>query len=338
MRISLLVPAWNEAKSIRKSALSWLEQTRPFDEIIVVNDCSTDNTAEILAEFADKITVVTPEKRCGNKSYAQEYGMNFVTGDVFVATDGDTILDKDFVKFIEEDFTDDNVTAVAGYIRSIKYNWLTACRAFEYAVGQNLHKLAQGYINFLFVIPGAAGAFRTKKFLDYLKFEHDTVTEDLSFTYDLHRQGFQILYDRRAVVFTQDPSNIHSYINQMRRWFSGGWQCLIKHGSLAFKEPKVALELSLMYLEGIVFSALFFVAPILSLRFFSNFIIAYLVIAFAFALFAAIRERRWGLLFIPIPYLFLVAINAYVFLETGFKEIVLRKRQLHWFSPKRVEM
>ncbi len=193
-------------------------------------------------------------------------------------------------------------------------------------------------MDFLFVIPGAAGAFRLKEFRQYCKFNHDTLTEDLDISYVLHENGLKILYDRRAVVFTQDPASLHSYINQMRRWFGGGWQCFMKHKGLAVKEPKVALELSLMYLEGIIFSILLFITPFLSLKFFGTFIASYLVVAFAFAIFAAYKERRPSLLLIPFPYLLLVVINAYIFLEQAFKEVVLGRKNLTWFKPERVEM
>lgn len=337
MKISILIPCHNEEKSIAACIRSCLRQTRVPDEILVVNDGSTDKSAEILASFGDAIKVITIPVATGNKSHAQEYGLRYVTGDVFIATDGDTTLHKDFVKYVEEDFIrHPEVTAVAGYIRSIKYNWLTACRAFEYSVGQNLHKLAQHHINFLFVIPGAAGAFRTKDFFDHITFEHDTLTEDLDFTYRLHKQGLKIFYDRRIIVFTQDPTTLHSYINQMRRWFGGGWQCLMKHRKLIAEQPKIALELSLMYFEGIAFSILLFILPFLSLRFFAAFIASYFMLACAFAVFAAIKERRPGLLLVPFPYLLLVIINSYVFLEQMVQEVIIRKKNLSWFQPKRV--
>lgn len=334
-RITILIPAHNEEKSIASCVLSCLNQSRPAEEIIVVNNGTTDRSTAILESFGDRITLLnTPA--LGNKSYAQELGLKYVTGDIFIATDGDTVLDYNFVKYIEEDFRDPNVTAVAGYVRSMKYNWLTACRAFEYAVGQNLHKLAQHYMNFLFVIPGAAGAFRTKTFFKHITFEHDTLTEDLDFTYRLHKQSLKVFYDRRVVVFTQDPMTLYAYINQMRRWFGGGWQCLMKHWGLALRQPKIALELSLMYLEGIMFSLLLFILPVLSLRFFWAFIASYLMVAAMFAIFAAWSERRPELLLVPIPYLFLVFINSYIFLEQMVKEVVLRKKNLYWFKPDRI--
>jgi cellulose synthase/poly-beta-1,6-N-acetylglucosamine synthase-like glycosyltransferase len=336
LRISILIPAHNEERSIAACVESCLNQTRPADEIVVINDGSTDGTAAILESFSDKIRIVTIPTATGNKSYAQEHGLEFITGDVFITTDGDTILDKNFVKFIEQDFRDENITAVAGYVRSMKHNWLTACRAFDYAIGQNLHKLAQYYLDFLFVIPGAAGAFRTKDFLKYIKFDHDTLTEDLDFTYRLHKMGLKVSYNRRAFVFTQDPVTLKAYINQMRRWFGGGWQCLIKHQSMALREPKVALELTMMYLEGVTFSLLLFLLPILSLKFFFGFVMTYFIIAFILATFAAIKERRPGLLLTPIPYFLLMYINSYVFLEQMVKEGVLNRKNLYWFKPERV--
>jgi biofilm PGA synthesis N-glycosyltransferase PgaC len=104
MKISILIPAHNEERSIRATVQSCLEQTRPADQILVVNDGSTDKTGEILASFGDKIEVITIPVATGNKSYAQEYGLKFVTGEVFIATDGDTILDPRFVENIEPHF------------------------------------------------------------------------------------------------------------------------------------------------------------------------------------------------------------------------------------------
>ena len=100
MRVTLFVPCYNEEKLIEKSIESWLAQSRPADEIIVVDDSSTDNTPQILARYKDKIKIVRTPKNTGNKSYAQEFGLQFVTGEIFVTTDGDTLLDKDFIKEI----------------------------------------------------------------------------------------------------------------------------------------------------------------------------------------------------------------------------------------------
>jgi cellulose synthase/poly-beta-1,6-N-acetylglucosamine synthase-like glycosyltransferase len=338
MKISLLVPCYNEEKSLEASIKSCLNQTRKFDQIVFVNDCSKDRTPEILARYADVITVKQTLKNTGNKSSAQEFGLQFITGDAFVTTDADTLLDSKFAEEIEKGFNDPKVIAVAGYVRSIPYNWLTLCRAFDYVIGQNIHKLAQDYMNYIFVMPGAASAFRTDVFRNHISFDHDTVTEDLDFTYKLHRQQFKIAYNKKAISYTQDPANLKNYTNKMRRWFGGGWQNLVKHYTLVPTRPVRAFELSLIYAEGIVFSILLFLIPLLNPWFGFWLLVGYFIVAFLFAIWAAWYEKRPALLIAPFPYMILIFVNAYVYLEQFVKEVILKRKNLVWFQPERVTM
>jgi cellulose synthase/poly-beta-1,6-N-acetylglucosamine synthase-like glycosyltransferase len=338
MKISILIPAHNEEKSIRKCIESCLKQTRKADEIIVVNDGSTDKTGNILADFKkNQIKVVDISVATGNKSFAQEMGLPYVTGEVFICTDADTILDKHFVELIEKEFSDPEIMAVAGYVKSLKYNWLTICRGLEYAISQNVHKLAQSYINFMFVVPGSAGAFRTEIFRKDITIEHDTVTEDLDFTYKLHQKGYKIKYSRAAIVYTQDPVNFRSYIGQVRRWYGGGWQNFVKHFR-PLGDASKALELSLIYIEGVIFSFLFFLIPIINIRVAAYFMIFYLLIVAASAVYAAIIEKRADLLFAPLFYIVLVYINSWIFLEQFLKIFIFRRKKLGWIQPDRIKI
>jgi cellulose synthase/poly-beta-1,6-N-acetylglucosamine synthase-like glycosyltransferase len=315
-----------------------LNQSRKADEIIVVNDGSTDRSGEILASFGKAIKVVNSISR-GNKSYAQEKGLEVVTGDVFVATDGDTIIDQDFVKNVEKDFEDERVAAVGGYVRSLKYNWITRVRAYDYAIGQDIHKYAQNQVGFMMVIPGAAGAFRTKVFKKYIKFDHDTLTEDLDFTYKLHKNGLKIKYNPKAVVYTQDPSNLKSYINQMRRWYGGGWQNLAKHLNFnLISEPGRALELTLIYVEGVVFSAMLFVVPVINALLTLKIWLLLQLVILVQSIYASIKEKRPDILLVWFYYPLFMLINGWVFLEQFIKELVFKKRNLVWFQPERVRI
>lgn len=339
LTISLLVPCYNEETSLESSIISCLNQTRPFDQLVFVDDASKDRTPEILAKFANRITAVRTPQNTGNKSSAQEYGLTFVTGDILVTTDGDTLLHPRFVEEIEKDFADSEVTAVAGYVNSLPYNWLTLCRAFYYIVGQNLHKVAQNYLNYIFVMPGCASAFRTEIFRTVCTFDHDTITEDLDFTYKLHRNDHKIIYNQNAITYTQDPTTLHGYMHQMRRWYSGGWQNLVKHFSfVVVSHPIRAIELSLIYIEGLAFSSLLLITPFLNLYISLYIMIGYMVVVLIFAAWAAWMGRRPAILLAPIPYLFLIYINAYLFMETFILEIVIRRKTLIWFKPQRVEM
>jgi len=332
-----MVPCYNEEKSIEASILSCLNQTRKFDELIFIDDSSTDRTPEILARYADRVIVKRTPKNTGNKSSAQEFGLQFVTGDVMVTTDADTLLDIKFAEEIEKNFQDPNVFAVAGYVKSLPYNWLTLCRAFYYVVGQDLHKVAQDHLNYIFVMPGAASAFCTETFRKHITFDHDTITEDLDFTYKMHGQNFKIVYNREAISYTQDPATLKNYINQMRRWYNGGWQNLKKHYRI-INNPIRAMELSLIYVEGLVFSVLIFLVPVLNLWIGGWLIFASFTVTVFYAVWAAWKIKRPSLLLAPFPYTLLVFINAWLFLETFFIEIILNKRNLVWFKPERVNI
>ena len=79
--VSVLIPAYNEEKGVRKTINSCLSQTRKPDEIIVINDGSTDDTLKILKSFGKKIKIINLKKNTGNKSKAQEIGVKKIKTD-----------------------------------------------------------------------------------------------------------------------------------------------------------------------------------------------------------------------------------------------------------------
>lgn len=334
-KISIIIPCYNEEKGLAACINSCLNQTRKPDQILVINDGSTDGSAEILACYGSRIDVITMPVSTGNKSFAQEKALEMVIGDIFVTTDGDTILDPRMLEEVEKSFTENlEIVAVGGYVKSLPYNWLTACRELDYIIGQDLHKVAQSNLNALFVVPGCAGAFKTEVFKKFIKFEHDTLTEDLDFTYKLHKNFFKIAYNTKAIAYTQDPGTLGQYINQMRRWYCGGWQNLRKHYGVLNK-PTNALQLSLTYFEALIFSVALFILPLINIKFFEYFMIPYVLCLLALGVYAAIKRNRIELFIFAPAYLLLIFINSYIFLEQFVKEIVLNRNNMVWFHPDR---
>ncbi len=338
MRVSLLIPCFNEETSLDVSIRSCLNQTRPVDEIIYIDDGSTDRTPHILDQYRDRVFVHRTPKNTGNKSSAQEYGLQFVTGDIMITTDADTLMAPNFTEEILKSFEDPEVVAVAGHVQSIPHNWLTLCRAFDYAIGQYIHKRAQDHLGYIFIMPGAASAFRTDMFRKYVTFDHDTITEDLDFTYKLHLQGLRIRYNPKAITRTQDPADLSSYTKQMRRWFGGGWQNLMKHYRIVVSTPIRALELSLGYAEGIIFSALLFLIPVLNPLLWVKILASYCVVTSLLAIWVAYKERRPAIALVAFPYLILMYVHAYVYLEQFVLEVLLKRKNLVWFKPERFDM
>ncbi|MFA6307205.1 MAG: glycosyltransferase family A protein, partial [Patescibacteria group bacterium] len=103
MRASVVIPAHNEEKNISATIRALLAQSHPDFEIIVVNNASTDRTAEIAEGFPVK---VVHESRKG-LLWARERGRLEATGDIVVNIDADCLPDEDWLSRGTAHFLDD---------------------------------------------------------------------------------------------------------------------------------------------------------------------------------------------------------------------------------------
>ena len=95
-KISVIIPVYNGEKTVMRSARSVLEQTFTDFEVIIVNDGSTDNTAEILQEIHDsRIKVITA--RNGGQGYARNIGIDEAKGEYLAFLDADDTIDRDML-------------------------------------------------------------------------------------------------------------------------------------------------------------------------------------------------------------------------------------------------
>lgn len=92
MRISCIIPVWNCENYISEAVNSVLSQTHPVDEIIVVNDGSTDGTLGRLAEFGKQIIVVS--KPHTGIPDTLNTGLDIASGDVLMFLDADDLWAK----------------------------------------------------------------------------------------------------------------------------------------------------------------------------------------------------------------------------------------------------
>lgn len=91
LSISIIIPSYNRADLLPRAIDSLLNQTHRPDQIIVVDDASTDNTSEVLASYRDEIMAVKHPVNRG-LSGARNTGIQHVTGEVVTFLDSDDIL------------------------------------------------------------------------------------------------------------------------------------------------------------------------------------------------------------------------------------------------------
>lgn len=113
--LTVVVPAHNEAAGIRGCLDALLHQSEPIEEIIVVDNASTDDTAEIVAQYAPRVKLIH-EPRPG-VAYARSTGFDAATGDIIGRADADTRVRPEWSAALKHYFADqahDQVGAVTG--------------------------------------------------------------------------------------------------------------------------------------------------------------------------------------------------------------------------------
>ncbi len=164
--VSVLIPAYNEEAVIVDTVRSVLASNYPKLEVLVIDDGSTDHTAELVRENFGRdprVRLLLQPNR--GKPTALNHGLAEATGEIVVSIDADTIVDPDAIPLLVRHFADPNVGAVAGNVKVMNRNrWLTRWQALEYITSQNLEKRAFDLLNCIPVVPGAAGAWRADVF------------------------------------------------------------------------------------------------------------------------------------------------------------------------------
>jgi cellulose synthase/poly-beta-1,6-N-acetylglucosamine synthase-like glycosyltransferase len=242
--ISVLIPVFNEAENVRATILSVLNNSRQPDEIIVIDDGSTDNTLaharSIEAQFPGRVRTIT--KANGGKSSALNRGITESTGDIIIAIDGDTVLHPDCIDAASRPFVHDRVGAVAGKILPActdtlmeKYQYL------EYIVGQNIDKQFISSLGSVHIVPGAVGAWRRSALLAVGGYSGDTLVEDQDLTLALLGKNYGIVYSPSAIAYTEVPTTLRSLYLQRFRWTYGTFQCLYKYRAYLFGDAALRL-------------------------------------------------------------------------------------------------
>ncbi|MBV8959621.1 MAG: glycosyltransferase [Actinobacteria bacterium] len=224
--VSVVIPAHNERRVIAKT----LAVLRDLDdgpmEVIVVDDGSTDGTADIARRFG--VTVLEQPRR--GKATALNVGIGRARGEIVVVLDADTLVTPGFLAAMLPHFDDPSVGAVAGNVKvGNRRTLLARLQALEYVTSLNLDRRAQAAVGVVAVVPGAAGAFRRRALVDVGGYPTETLVEDMDLTVMLLRAGWHVPYEPRAVARTEAPERARDVLAQRRRWAFGTLQVVAKH-------------------------------------------------------------------------------------------------------------
>jgi cellulose synthase/poly-beta-1,6-N-acetylglucosamine synthase-like glycosyltransferase/peptidoglycan/xylan/chitin deacetylase (PgdA/CDA1 family)/spore germination protein YaaH len=245
-RVAVLIPAYNEEKVIVRTIRSVLNSDYPHLRIVVIDDGSPDRTSEVArAAYPEEIAtgmVTVLRKVNGGKAEALNYAVSELEEEFYVGIDADTVIAQDAVSKLICHFADPEVGAVAGNAKvGNRVNLWTRWQALEYITSQNFERRALDLFNIVTVVPGAIGAWRTDAVRQGGCYPVNTVAEDADLTMNLLEQGYKVIYEDRALAFTEAPATARGLMRQRFRWSFGTLQAIYKHQAAFLKNKAMGL-------------------------------------------------------------------------------------------------
>jgi len=338
--VSIIIPAHNEEKIIKRSIESALEVDYPNKEIIVVDDGSTDRTSEIATPYYKRgqINLVRRDVASGSKAGALNYGILFSSGDLIVTVDADTLLERNSLREAVKPLSDPSVSAVSGNIRVLGgenggNNLLVLLQSYEYLIALELGRRYNSIIGTLLIISGAFGVFWKSLMESLGSYDMDTITEDFDVTLKMRKLGKRLVFAEKAMAWTFVPETWGSWRRQRIRWTLGQVESLWKHRNI-FRKMGFDLRFVVAAYDMVIMDMVlllirltwFFTLIHLSLLTISYIVVsmlaAYMVLETVMALTAVFfspRKEFSKILLTPIVVLFYRPIYAFIRIEAYLK-------------------
>lgn len=223
--VSVIIAVKNSALTIRRCIDSVLAALRPGDDIIVVDDGSTDSTPEILRSFGSRIRLITNTSSRG-PAYSRNLAVKEARGELVAFTDGDCIVDKNWLSELSGRLSDCDVVS-AGGVQKVPDD----DTEFSKLVGSFLARA--GFLSEYVRRSGPAGSYRVnhnascnviyrrESFLAAGGFLQGLWPgEDVDLDRRLVKKGGIILFVPAAVVYHYRAATLKNFVRMMVRY---GW-------------------------------------------------------------------------------------------------------------------
>ena len=233
--VSFVVPAFNEAVGIERAVRSLAASDYPEFEVVVVDDGSTDGTAELVEGLDLSATRLVRQANAG-KPAALNRGIEEAQHDVIVMVDADTIFEPETLKRLVRPLQEDGVGAVSGNTKvGNRRRLLGRWQHIEYVMGFNLDRRLYDVLQCMPTVPGAIGAFRRSALAQVGGISGATLAEDTDLTLALGRAGWRVAYVEDARAWTEAPTTLRALWRQRFRWSYGTLQAVWKHRAAVWR-------------------------------------------------------------------------------------------------------
>jgi poly-beta-1,6-N-acetyl-D-glucosamine synthase len=358
--VSLIIPAWNEEVGIISTLESVMRSTYHHLEVVVVNDGSTDKTDDKVKQFIREnqqkmqktgISILYEYKKNEGKAKALNRGINISSGEIIITIDADCIIKENTIRNFVKRFRDPKVMCVCGnVVIGNTQTILGIVQFFEFLFSFYLKKL-DSLMNTIYIVGGAAAAYRRTVFDQCGFFSENCITEDIDLSIRIQNMGMKIEFAADALVYTEGASDLKGLLRQRLRWKRGRLETFItyKHMFFSMKSQHnklftcLLLPLSL-YAEVELFLTLiitgsFFTYTLLSYNF-SGILTGCAIIAFIFYLLLCSPYKKQHFRS-NIHYIFIGWLLFYIALFVEYNALLkslaglIKKKEVTWQSWQR---
>ena len=267
MKTAVIIPAYNEAASIAETIRSLQEQTVRPEEIMVVDDCSSDDTALVARSMG--VTVIRPPANTGSKAGAQDFALSAVKTKYTMAIDADTALAPDAIEKLLPALDAPGVAAACGFVipRSVRTIWERG-RYIEYLFAFTFYKQVQEYYQKPLISSGCFSIYRTDALVAHNGWETRTLAEDMDLTWSFYEAGEKVRFVPEAVCYPIEPHNYQFMSRQLKRWSHGFVQNVRLHWRSVLHVPYLRSAVAVSMWDATLAAFLYLVLlPILAIYF-----------------------------------------------------------------------
>ena len=224
-KVSVVVCSYNGAKTLRECLASLVKLDYPDCEVILVDDGSSDATAEIARDFPG---VVYHHQENRGLSVARNVGARMATGEIVAYTDDDCVVDEHWLHYLVRAMIDQGVEGIGGpNITPIFDNWVAKCVAAS--PGNPSHVMLDDH--HAEHVPGCNMAFRRDILLGMGGFDpqYRVAGDDVDVCWRLLDSGMNIGYAPGAMVWHHRRASVEAYAKQQKGYGRSEAMVRFKH-------------------------------------------------------------------------------------------------------------
>lgn len=235
---TIIVPCWNEEKTVSKTIDSLLSLNYPGDryQIFIVDDGSTDNTWNVVQKYKDIPNVKLFQKENGGKHTAVNLGIKNATTELIGCLDADSFVDKSALIEIANAFNDDPqmMSAIPTIIIHEPKTVFQKMQKTEYHTVAFFKRMLSP-LDAITVTPGPFSFFRKEVFKKIGLFKKAHNTEDMEMALRMQANNMRIRNVHTARVHTEGPNTLYKLYRQRLRWAYGGMKNTLDYRFMLFQ-------------------------------------------------------------------------------------------------------